>query len=68
MEMLNSRENEGHLERIRKIFELENFICITQSIENLNLGFNLSRKNTITHTHFSDSISDEELNDIKNKL
>jgi len=71
-DMLNSAKNKKHLERIRKIFKLENIICIPESVEkiiNRLGGFNIHRKNIIHHPHFSSKVfSDKDLHDLRDKL
>jgi len=74
MEMVMSPENKEHLERIRKIFKLENIICISKGVERIikenrdKLGINIHRKNIIPHIHFSGSISNEEINELGKRL
>ena len=70
MDMLNASENKEHLNRIRKIFKMENIICISKGVKRIveGLGFNSIGKNIIYHTHFSGSISNDEIKGIKTKL
>jgi len=63
--------NENHLNWIRKIFELDNFICISKTakeIINELGGFNRT-KNIKVHYHFSyRKITDKDIEDIRLEL
>jgi hypothetical protein len=63
-EMLLDNENKNHLDRIRNLFEMEKLICIPHGVEtfiNELALFNVNNKKIIVHTHFSDSIANNEL-------
>jgi len=70
MDLLNSSENKEHLIRIKKIFEMENIICISKGVKKIlnKLGIKVIRKNIIEHIHFSGSISNAQIFDIRNEL
>jgi len=70
MNMLNTPENKNHLNRVRNIFEMDNIICISKGVKKIidKIGINSNRKNVIEHIHFSGSISNTQINDIRIKL
>jgi hypothetical protein len=71
MEMLLNNENKYHVERIKRLVEMENLICIPKGvkpiIDELQL-FDTNSKKIIVHTHFSNAISNKELYELGKKL
>jgi len=70
MNMLNASENEKHLNRIKKLFEMDKIICISKGVKKIieKLGINIYKGNVIEHIHFSGRISNAQINDIKIRL
>jgi hypothetical protein len=75
MKMVKDVKNKKHLERIVNLSKKENIrICIPYGVKTIIKeiddlkSFDTNGKNIITHTHFSGSISNKDLEELKEKL
>jgi hypothetical protein len=71
IERLCDNENKEHLDRIKRLFEIKNIICISKSvkriIDKMKL-FDTDNDKIIIHTHFSGAVTNKDLDDLAKRL
>ena len=71
LKMVNDNENKSHLERIRELTNKEKIICISTGVRkviNKIKLFDTFKDNIIIHTHFSDAITNYEIDNLRKKI